>query len=203
LAEQWQEGDFPPPNGGHLVFTIMGGGNPACASYDGAGCLWGQTKAQIDFARVKPLACGPQHRQLFGVTGYEDPKHWCNVALQSRPAAQNAQPAPPPNAGGYRLSDWSGWTRGEGVEYRYRIGWDPAAGGPGKTIEAIFEVRNRGSKTWQGSARSADCARNTLWGEKDVTVGPGQTKQVRVLGPNCRTAANPDIRPGVAQSKSF
>ena len=203
MAAQWQEGDFPPPNGGHLVFTIVDGGNPACASYDGASCLWGQSRAQIDFAKVQPLVCGPQHRQLFGVTGYEDPKHWCNLALQPRAATPSAKPALQPSAGGRRLTDWSAWRREEGVDYRYQIGWDPAVGGPGKTIEAIFEVRNRGSKTWQGSARSADCAKNTLWGQKEVTLGPGQTRQVRVLAPNCGTAANPDIKPGVAQSRAL
>ena len=31
-AERWQEANFPPPNGGHLVFAIMADGNPGCAS---------------------------------------------------------------------------------------------------------------------------------------------------------------------------
>lgn len=77
---RWPSHNFPPPNGGLLVFTIMQDGNPACASYDGAQCLWGLTYDQIDFGRLKPLVCGEEHRAKWGVTGYEDPKHWCNLA---------------------------------------------------------------------------------------------------------------------------
>src|SRR5262245_26271465 len=100
-AGRWQEATFPPPNAGLLVFTIMDG-NPACASYDGRNCLWGQKMSDIDFARVQPLVCGAAHRRLYGVTGFEDPKHWCNLALRppapSPPIQPGSQshPAPPP-----------------------------------------------------------------------------------------------------------
>jgi hypothetical protein len=93
-AERWQEGTFPPPNAGRLVFTIMDDGNPACASYDGRNCLWGKSMGDIDFGWVRPLVCGAGHRKLYGVTGFENPQHWCNLALGDRPA-QTAQPAPP------------------------------------------------------------------------------------------------------------
>jgi len=79
----WQSRDFPPPNAGLLAFTTVGG-NPACASYNGRDCLWGQNKSQIDFSRVRPLVCGANHRAIYGVTGYEDPKHWCNLARGQR-----------------------------------------------------------------------------------------------------------------------
>jgi len=82
-AEQrarWRTYEFPPPNGGFLVYTITPDGNPACASYDGNGCLWGQTYDDIDFSKLKPLECGDMHKALWGVTGYDDPKHWCSVA---------------------------------------------------------------------------------------------------------------------------
>lgn len=36
---RFEEGNFPPPNGGLLVFTILPHGNPACASYEGGSCL--------------------------------------------------------------------------------------------------------------------------------------------------------------------
>lgn len=201
-AERWQEGSFPPPNGGRLVYAITAGGNPACVSYDGASCLWGKTTGEIDFAKVRPLVCGADHRKLYGVTGFEDPKHWCNLALggRSAPSAQPA-PAPPPPAaggGGPRLSDWSGWSRAADVDYRYRVRWDPATGGPGKTIEAIFEVRNPGSRQWSGSVRSADCARGTLWDSTNISVGPRQTREASVRGPNCGSANSANIRPGVA-----
>ena len=200
-AGGWQERDFPPPNAGHLVFIIMSDGNPACATYDGSNCLWGVAMGSIDFSKVKPLVCGAQHRRLYGVTGFEDPNHWCNLALKGSAAspARPAQPAPaaPPPASGYRVTDWSPWARDKGIEYRYRIRWDPASGGPGRTVEAEYEVRNPGRQRWVGSVRSVDCARGTLSDSTDVTLAPGQTLGARVRGPNCRTAANPDIRPAI------
>lgn len=201
-AERWQEDIFPPPNGGRLVFTIMGDGNPACASYDGKSCLWGQGMASIDFGRVKPLVCGANHRNLYGVTGFEDPKHWCNLALRER-SAHTSPVTPPPSPSGYRLTGWSGWGRGAGVEYRYRVGWDPAVSGPGKTVDVVYEVRNSSAKLWSGSARSLNCNQNTLWGDTPVTIAPGQTKEVRVRGPNCGNAANPDIRPNIIRAGKF
>lgn len=77
---RWRSYEFPPPNAGAVMFTIMPGDNPACASYDGANCLWGVTYDQLDFAQLKPLVCGEGHRAAWGVTGYEDPKHWCSLA---------------------------------------------------------------------------------------------------------------------------
>jgi hypothetical protein len=87
-AEGWREDTFPPPNAGLLAFTITSEGDPACASYDGTNCLWGQPIRDIDFSRVRPLVCGAGHRDLYGTTGFEDPNHWCNLALraaQTRP----------------------------------------------------------------------------------------------------------------------
>jgi hypothetical protein len=70
---------FPPPNGGDVCFTIDSG-NPACASYNGRDCLWGVSKDQIDFSKLHPLVCGGNHLKAYGVTGFEDPKHWCSLA---------------------------------------------------------------------------------------------------------------------------
>ena len=77
---RWTSYTFPPPNGGSMVFAIMPDGNPACASYNASSCLWGVSYEQLDFARLRPLVCGEIHRARWGVTGYEDPKHWCNLA---------------------------------------------------------------------------------------------------------------------------
>ena len=79
----WQSANFPAPNGGWLVFTIIGG-NPACASYNGRDCLWGiASPNQIRLDRVRPLVCGADHRDKFGITGYENPNHWCNLAKRA------------------------------------------------------------------------------------------------------------------------
>jgi len=81
LAQRgWQSANFPAPNSGWLVFTIIGD-NSACASYNGRDCLWGITSPrQIRFDRIRPLVCGADHREKWGVTGYENPRHWCNLA---------------------------------------------------------------------------------------------------------------------------
>ncbi|KRR08532.1 hypothetical protein [Bradyrhizobium valentinum] len=75
----WRMANFPAPNGGVVAYRIMGS-NAACASYDGRNCLWGMKVSQIDFDRVRPLVCGANHRAAWGVTGYEDRRHWCNLA---------------------------------------------------------------------------------------------------------------------------
>ena len=77
--EGWHSADFPPPNAGWLAFRLIGG-NPACASYDGYDCLWGVHIDELHFDKIKPLVCGADHREKYKVTGYEDPKHWCNLA---------------------------------------------------------------------------------------------------------------------------
>jgi hypothetical protein len=82
---RWPNFEFPPPNAGFLVFTIMPDGNPACASYDGASCLWGQKYDDIDFSKLKPLVCGAAHKAQWGATGYEDSTHWCSLARTVRP----------------------------------------------------------------------------------------------------------------------
>ena len=77
---RWPSYNFPPPNGGLLVFSIMPDGNPACASYNGSSCLWGVSYEQVDFQRLKPLVCGEAHRALWRTTGYENASHWCSLA---------------------------------------------------------------------------------------------------------------------------
>ena len=67
---------------GCLFYTIING-NPACASYNARQCLRGLNEDQIDQTRIKPLICGANHKAVWGVTGYEDPKSWCSVLKRS------------------------------------------------------------------------------------------------------------------------
>lgn len=91
-AARWTSRTFGAPNGGLLAYTFMPDGNPACASYDGANCLWGIAPAQLDWRRLQPLACGEAHRRRWNSTGYEDPKHWCSLARSegARPRAMGS-----------------------------------------------------------------------------------------------------------------
>jgi hypothetical protein len=34
---------------------------------------------KIRFDEVRPLVCGADHRAKWGVTGYDDPRHWCSL----------------------------------------------------------------------------------------------------------------------------
>ena len=99
-----------------------------------------------------------------------------------------------------RMTDWSaGWARAEGVEYRYRVQWDPSKSG--QMVDVIYEIRNLGSRRWYGSARSLDCAQNRDESATGpLTVDPGQTKQVRLEALNCGTATNPIIHPKLRAS---
>ena len=131
-------------------------------------------------------------------TAAENANAGANVATtQPVPTTQPAPTTPAQPTGGYRMTGWSGWGRAAGVEYRYRVGWDPANSRPGSTVDAIYELRNPGGRAWSGAARSLNCSQNTLWGSTDATLGPGQTREVRVRAPNCGNATNPDIRPNV------
>jgi hypothetical protein len=98
-SEEWRVRVFPPPNGGYLLYRIMPSGDPACASYDGRACLWGQVRKQINFNQVQPLVCGADHKKIWGVTGYEDPKHWCSLARSGHPGGPLGKVGAHPPAG--------------------------------------------------------------------------------------------------------
>ncbi|MFS8980787.1 toll/interleukin-1 receptor domain-containing protein [Cupriavidus necator] len=82
---RWRMGNFPPPNAGKVLFTIMPSGDPACMSYNGASCLWGLEYKDVDFTQVKPLVCGDPHNAVWGSTGYDNPKHWCSLVGKRSP----------------------------------------------------------------------------------------------------------------------
>jgi hypothetical protein len=88
VSPRWRIGNFPPPNAGEVAFTIMPDGNPACASYDGGGCLWGSALDDIEFERLNPLVCGDGHMARWGATGYESPEHWCSLAQKAARAGE-------------------------------------------------------------------------------------------------------------------
>ena len=71
-----------------LVYRLNDNGDIECASYDGKNCLWGLNINQISFNRIKPLACGEHHYDVWGDTGYAHPEHWCNK-LKTREQQKN------------------------------------------------------------------------------------------------------------------
>lgn len=62
-------------------------GNSECIAYDGKNCAWSESlQTCTDIAdrsgpNVLTLACGEQHRSIYGTTGYDGGGgHWCNLA---------------------------------------------------------------------------------------------------------------------------
>ena len=62
---------------------ISNTGDIMCLSHDGANCAWSAVYSSTDCLKyfnagaVKPLVCGAAHQALYGITGYDDPNHWC------------------------------------------------------------------------------------------------------------------------------
>jgi hypothetical protein len=100
----------------------------------------------------------------------------------------------------YKLSDWSGWMRKEGVQYRYRWGIDPTASKYATNIDALFEIRNMTTTNWEGAVRSLDCANDTLSMSKRVVLKPNELQSVSFMTPNCGTKTNPSFKPNVVKS---
>ncbi len=57
-------------------FRIEVDGNLSCYSEDGQVCKPGNRST--DPAVIKPLTCGPNHKDRYGNTGYDETDHWCN-----------------------------------------------------------------------------------------------------------------------------
>ena len=116
-----------------------------------------------------------------------------------RAAPPTPPPAPPASpAAAYRTGEWSKWTRGEGVQYRYRWGLNPQ----NKTnVDALFQIKNVQTQTWQGAVRSLDCSQDQLSRSQNVVLKPNETKDVKFLTPNCGTMAQPSFRPNVVKSR--
>ena len=188
-----------------------------------ANCLWGTKMSDIDFARVKPLFCGAQHRRLYGVTGFEDPKHWCNLALATRPtpappaharsaatqappATQCARDAARPRAGRAERTAFDGVVA-VGARRGSRL---PLSGALGSGDRRPGQDRRGGLRRPQPRHAAFD-SRGALprlraghaVGSTDVTLGPGEAREVRVRAPNCGSASNPDIRPNVVRAGKF
>ena len=123
------------------------------------------------------------------------------AAASRRVAAGTTAPVPAPQAAGYRTSGWSGWSRRDGIEYRYSWGWDPRDRRYERDIDAIFELRNTRSGVWHGAARTLNCTQDTLQGSRPVTLQPLGTTMVRYRTPNCGTLERPTFRPDIVTSR--
>jgi hypothetical protein len=58
-----------------------------CLSTDATKCTWtpnsntcAKKVIEIQKTPIKPLACGPMHKTIYGIDGYSDPTHWCAIA---------------------------------------------------------------------------------------------------------------------------
>jgi len=197
---------------GHTLYVPYEG-NPAPAL--NAACQIGDVIGYIDWtsapthvsAQCTPLS-GPHKGQGIPYSATPPPplKASCKIGndagyISQTSASTQEAPQATQSAGGYRMTDWSGWGRGGGVEYRYRLGWDPANNGPGRTVDAIYQLRNSTTNPWSGMVTSANCATGNLSNSSGVMhLAPGQQTEVRIQAPNCGNATNPSIRSGVGRS---
>jgi hypothetical protein len=105
-------------------------------------------------------------------------------------------------ASAYQTSPWSAWMTKDGVQYRYRWGWDPTVPGFSKSIDALFEINNQTAMPWKGNARGWSCA-NTLGPSRDVSLSPGQHVTVSFKTDNCGTLVAPFFKGSVVRSSTF
>lgn len=60
-----------------------------CMTLDGANCQFHASSVECAATAANPpttakgLACGEDHKALYGVTGYDDPLHWCAIASKA------------------------------------------------------------------------------------------------------------------------
>jgi len=64
-------------------------GDPECLASDGLNCMWGSvscstaTTVTPTISTIVPLVCGNGHYAAYGITGYQDPAHWCYKTVQT------------------------------------------------------------------------------------------------------------------------
>jgi len=68
-------------------------GNAECLSTDGRDCFWNTVScSEITIvnattippnSQISPLVCGQMHYSIYGITGYDDPAHWCYNTIQT------------------------------------------------------------------------------------------------------------------------
>ena len=109
-------------------------------------------------------------------------------------AVQFAPPAPT-----YRTSEWSKWSRTEGIEYRYRWGWSPQNS---RQIDAIYAIRNLQNRVWYGTART-HCSGNELARSEQITLQPNQSREMKFKTPHCGTTDKPWFELKIVQSNTL
>lgn len=120
--------------------------------------------------------------------------------VASAPAPTPPAAPAPQVATVYRTGEWSPWTRFEGIEYRYRWGLNPVDRNNGKDVDALYQIRNRQTRDWEGAVRSLDCRQNIVSRSQRVVLRPNETKEVKFLTPNCGNREQPSFRPNVVKS---
>ncbi len=54
-------------------------GDIQCMSNDGKNCLYQCPDLRTSSPDI-PMTCGPDHKRLYGITGYDTKGHWCQLA---------------------------------------------------------------------------------------------------------------------------
>ncbi|ETV89962.1 hypothetical protein H310_15199, partial [Aphanomyces invadans] len=73
------------PSVGSTPFSIAKDGNVQCWSDNGRDCAWSADCKSLVASGAQPkmpLVCGCMHKDVYGMTGYDQPTHWCSTAKQ-------------------------------------------------------------------------------------------------------------------------
>lgn len=94
----------------NVPLRVNNNGDVECMGSNGRDCDWKQNIDECNNLirnhtyEVNPLSCGNMHKKYYGITGYEDPNHWCNSLTRSgasipqpEPTIQTPQGSPTPS----------------------------------------------------------------------------------------------------------
>ncbi|MEN3336471.1 MAG: hypothetical protein V7647_147 [Acidobacteriota bacterium] len=122
------------------------------------------------------------------------------VAASRAPLVGALPPAAPASV--YRTGGWSPWISRDGVQYRYRWGWDPAVPAFARTIDALFEINNQTAAPWKGNARAWSCS-GTLGSNQAVVLAPSQHATISFKADNCGSLEAPFFKGAVVRSSTY
>jgi hypothetical protein len=102
----------------YIVARKNSSGDAEALYNDATNILWyssekdaAQALSNSTLSNMKPLACGETHKSVHGVTGYDDPSHWCTqlrAPLGLPPTAPVPSTYITPSAPAPSLTNWAG-----------------------------------------------------------------------------------------------
>ncbi len=147
-------------------------GDVQCAARDGRNCLWGECPSTNAAAtpwvappKLKPLACGADHKAKYGFDGYSKADHWCHQACTAMGNCPGM--IPPAVAGGADNAQCGAW-----MEQYHLSPYASWGSTPGK-VQKIWDASDCNHKVCQYMADKYGVVPGSNWGSL-----PGNLQQV-------------------------